>query len=191
MLETVICRADSLPAGLPWADLHPLAPSPLHPHQSDPGPTQHSPPFRDPGEEVGSVPSSLHGDEESQAAPESCAESETDHWLRHIPAPLLVAWDAVGCALSFAETPLWAFRRASIPLLEAECYSRPWYVLIGRVHRPVWWHAFLKAAMTSICWHCASLWLGCGCFVRSIHGIPSRCSSRVGISTVQIALESS
>lgn len=122
-----MCRAESLPAGLPWADLHPHAPSPLHAHQSDPGRAHSSPPFRDHGEEVASVHSSLHVDEESQAGPESRAASETGHsWLQHIPVPLVVAWDAVGRVLSLAETPIWVLRRASIPLLEAECYSRPW-----------------------------------------------------------------
>ena len=129
------CCADSLPVGLPWADLHPLAPSPLHPHQSDPGPRPHSPSLRDPGEDAGSIHSSLPGDEESQAAPESRAEGDPEPWLQHVPAPLLVAWDAVGRALSFAETPIWALRRASIPLLEAECYSRPWYVSRNSSHR--------------------------------------------------------
>ncbi|KAK9821207.1 hypothetical protein WJX74_010576 [Apatococcus lobatus] len=148
--------ADSLPAGLPWADLHPLAPSPLQLHQSDPGPGPHSPSLRDHAEEVGSIHSSLHGDEESQAVTES-AESELDPWLQHVPAPLLMAWDAVGRALSMTEMPIWALRRASIPLLEAECYSRPWFVL-SMIGAPLAVLIYLR--LFSIIWLAAALTMG-------------------------------
>ena len=114
-------RADSLPAGLPWADLHPLGPSPRWQPSS-----AHSPhPVLLQLPEESSEHESQTGDEESQGGEGGALRLHP--WLQAALQPALAAWDVASRILSVAEAPLWVLRRATIPLLEAECYSRPWY----------------------------------------------------------------
>ena len=121
-------HADGSPTGLPWADLHPLAVSP-HPHPRHDSPHLcHDPEAGGPGQAAGSTPGSLSADDVSQQGEDGAGPSGMDSCLAAIPHPLVAAWDVAGHMLSAAEAPIWALRRATIPLLEAECYSRPWCV---------------------------------------------------------------